>query len=242
MRLQRGKLALRRVLTTDLHQEALSLGLFVPEDVGWQQTHLWCPYCGRCRLSGRFTEGHEALWLRCFGCGTYSQRALQSRRTGFRWEDVRGYRATLSRIRGWYRQAHVPGLEARRVACAGCGRPAPLRVGPMPAAMSMPQWPPSSQPPLLLYARCEVCGSDAQETHEWLLLSLPEAARFMREHPRLRFAGTRPVEAQGHPAFVTTYESVTDGARFEVVSDAETLRILSVHGAPATSDTRGPAR
>ncbi len=62
-RLQRGKLALRRVLTTDLLDDAAAYGLSAEID-GWQGTRIWCPLCGRRRLEARFTRDRE-LWLRC---------------------------------------------------------------------------------------------------------------------------------------------------------------------------------
>jgi RNA polymerase sigma-70 factor (ECF subfamily) len=229
MRLQRGKLALRRILSADLYQEARDLGLFVPEDIGWQQTRLWCPYCGERRLEGRFTAARESLWLRCPTCGDHS-RSTRSPHTDFHWDDRQGYRATFSRIRGWYRMAHVPGLVRRSVACAGCGHQTPLRVELLEGVMPMPA------PRLQLFARCPLCGSDAQEAHDWLMLCLPEGSRFLRDRPRGRFAGVQSLKVQGRAAFITTYESVTDSARFDVVRDAETLRILVVHGQPPQRD------
>jgi RNA polymerase sigma-70 factor (ECF subfamily) len=225
MRLQRGKLALRRVLTSDLQHEALALGLFAPEDVGWQQTRLWCTYCGRHQLEGRFSAGHDQLWLRCPACGSYSH-SNRSARTSMNWDDVRGFRATQARIIAWNARSHLPGLERRRVVCAGCGREAPLRVDPVQRRVGLPDR------RFQLTSRCPACGSLAEEGHDWLMLCLPEARQFLKAHPRIRFAGTCSVNAEGHEAFVTTYESVTDAARFEVISDAQTLRILSIHSAP----------
>lgn len=51
-RLHRGKLALRRLLTTELSDEAVTYGLIQPRDVGWQTTRIWCPGCGKHRLEG----------------------------------------------------------------------------------------------------------------------------------------------------------------------------------------------
>jgi hypothetical protein len=226
MRLQRGKRALHRALVTDLRREALSLGLFVPEALGWQPTRLWCPYCGRRRLEGQSAAEPESLGLRCPDCGPFVH-ANGSPPDGFGWGDARGYRARLARVWGWCRQAHLPALAPRRVVCAGCGRRVPLRVGPLAGGAG------PAAPRLQLSARCAACGSDFREAHDWLLLCLPEARRFLRDHPRIRFAGVRSVDAQGQAAAVTAYESVTDGARYEVVSAADSLRLLSVHGGPA---------
>jgi hypothetical protein len=40
------------------------------------------------------------------------------------------------------------------------------------------------------------------------------------------------VEAAGRAALVTSFESVTDGARLDIVSARDTYEILSVHAAP----------
>jgi len=51
MRLARGKLHLRRVLTTTLRHEAAAYGLVPPlARDGWQETRIWCPLCGQDRL------------------------------------------------------------------------------------------------------------------------------------------------------------------------------------------------
>ncbi len=49
VRLHRGRLALRRVLTTELAEEAVAYGLGIRDGVGWQDLRLWCPTCGQRR-------------------------------------------------------------------------------------------------------------------------------------------------------------------------------------------------
>ncbi len=58
MRLSRGKLACRHVLTTDLRSEAAAYGIVAAENDAWQETRIWCPFCGWHRLLARFTDGH----------------------------------------------------------------------------------------------------------------------------------------------------------------------------------------
>jgi hypothetical protein len=67
MRLNRGKLLLKRVLTTELRQQALAYGLAVPDADEWQETRIWCTDCGERKLFGRFAAGRE-LQLDCLGC------------------------------------------------------------------------------------------------------------------------------------------------------------------------------
>jgi hypothetical protein len=44
------------------------------------------------------------------------------------------------------------------------------------------------------------------------------------------------VETQGRAALVTSFASVTDGARFEVVSARETYDVLGVYRSDANTD------
>lgn len=55
-RIHRGKLTLRRILTTELQEEAAALGLGVVLADDWQKTRLWCPSCGERYLQGRFSQ------------------------------------------------------------------------------------------------------------------------------------------------------------------------------------------
>jgi RNA polymerase sigma factor (sigma-70 family) len=215
MRLQRGRLVLKQALLTSFPDEAASYGLTAGE--GWQTTRIWCPICGDHHLEARFLDGRDVLEKRCPGCAA-ATRSKQSRRTDFRWDDLKGFRPTLSRIFEWHRVNHLPGLATGRAPCPGCARPTPLVVERLSTAV--PQWRISTTCP---------CGARAIETHEFLMLSLPEARRFWRDHPRIRLAGVRLLEAQGRPAVVTSYERVGGGARLDVLAAADTLRVLGVH-------------
>jgi RNA polymerase sigma-70 factor (ECF subfamily) len=68
MRLQRGKLALRRVLVTDLAQEAAAYGLVDESRQEWYETRIWCSSCGQCRYMGAFNQRTGDLVLRCPAC------------------------------------------------------------------------------------------------------------------------------------------------------------------------------
>jgi hypothetical protein len=49
------------------------------------------------------------------------------------------------------------------------------------------------------------------------------------------------VEAQGYEAIVTTFESVSDATRLEVVARRNTFEVLEIHGARDTSPPRAEA-
>ena len=65
---------------------------------------------------------------------------------------------------------------------------------------------------------------------EGLVLALPEGQAFSRAHPRIRCLPYRSIEFAGRPAIVTSFESVLDSARFDVISDYETYEVLGVCG------------
>ena len=67
-RAERGKAALNGVLATNLRPDALAYGLMRPATDAWQETRLWCPGCGRCKLEGRLRPTQGKLVLRCPGC------------------------------------------------------------------------------------------------------------------------------------------------------------------------------
>ena len=68
VRIHRGKLALKQALARpELGTGAITYGLVDPEDVGWQGTHIWCPFCGRHRLAVRVDRRYRVFAARCTG-------------------------------------------------------------------------------------------------------------------------------------------------------------------------------
>lgn len=228
MRLQRGKLALRRVLATDLYREAASYGLGMPDTAGWQETRIWCPLCGQRRLSGRFDRALPELTLRCPNCYARSGIDVVARTT---WPEalggVRGYRPALSRLVRMASAEYRRALVDRAARCNRCGYPARLRLGM-----------PGDVPPLMrdiagAHIVCTSCGYTTNQSLMGLALALPEGRGFWREHPRIRALPEREVEAAGRAALVTTFASVTGPASFAVVSARDTFDVLAVDEAPS---------
>jgi hypothetical protein len=81
-----------------------------------------------------------------------------------------------------------------------------------------------------VYQMCTSCQSRNWTSLDGLVAALPEGQRFLKAHPRVRTLPEQQVEVDGQPAFITRFESVTDQARFEVVSTSDTYRVLSVNG------------
>jgi hypothetical protein len=121
-----------------------------------------------------------------------------------------------------YRVLPVNGV----VRCPGCGDSVPIRRGVPPHRLD------EADCPECIYQWCPRCDIYDIETWHALTWSLPEARRFWREHPRMRFLPEREIVAAGSPAVHTAFESVTDGARLDVVSLRDSLRVVRIEGAP----------
>lgn len=208
MRVQRGKLALHRALTTDYSADAVAFGLIDNSEAGWQETRIWCPVCGAARCQGRFLRDHTDIEVRCVHCHGYYVRDTNVQDYG-----VTGFKAILKRVSAmsygfWLDGA--PGLRSH------------------PHRTILRRWvnPDGSDQ---LQAVCQRCGSDWAATIDGLALFSLEGRRFWQEHPRIRRVAYRPVEAEGVPAILTSYEAVNNRARLDVVLTRDSFRLARVH-------------
>ena len=223
MRLQRGKLLLRRVLGTDLKQEAAPYGLVEGDAEAWEQTRIWCPLCGQARLYGRFEPTSRVLGLRCPLCRDESSATIVNGGNAEIFAGVKGYKAALNRLMVWAHDYYTRGLVTRVVSCMQCGTPVPLEVcldEDEPAGFDHGT-----------RTVCAACGDQSYSALIGLSLCLPEGIRFWREHPRMRTLPDQEIEVAGSRAIVTTFESAGTAERFEVVFRAETFEVMSIHGA-----------
>jgi RNA polymerase sigma-70 factor (ECF subfamily) len=225
VRLHRGRLALRRVLATDLRQAAASYDLPAPAAEGWQETRIWCPICGQRRLSGKLVTSTGEFALRCAGCtpapDVYIAYAQLPNLQG-----IKSYRPALSRLLSWSDELYRRRRTGRAVSCLICGHPAQMQDRrPSDAPEMLPQINP-------LYVTCERCGETTSTAHAAIALCLPEGQRFWKAHPKMRLQPTADVEAAGSNAIVTSFASLTDSARFDVVTTRNTIEVIGVHSLP----------
>ena len=103
MRLQRGKLQLRRVLLTDLKEVAVAYGLLEPAASIFEETRIWCPLCGRRKLHGRFEPRTRKLLMMCPTCSPEPISTLVEGGDMELFAGVQGYKAALSRLVVWVR-------------------------------------------------------------------------------------------------------------------------------------------
>ncbi len=233
MRLQRGRLTLRRVLAGDvgdLGDEAEAYGLVIPGSTRWQETRIWCPRCGGRRLVGIFdTAGAEPeVTLRCPGCCIEPGLHISHARGADILGSVKGFKPALSRIESWAHRFYRPGLVRGAITCPYCGHVSPL-LSYLPASDDVPS---SVQGARGAYVRCHGCGILCWSLLRGLALCTPEARRFWGDHPRIRTLPEREVEAgaNGRPALVTRFEDVTGAASLAVIADRQTYEVISIDG------------
>lgn len=227
VRLHRGRLALRRVLTGELRHEAAVYGFAAPDADAWRETRIWCPVCGMRRLSGRFNAAEGRLLLRCPDCYYHKADGFNSQTCEpDLFAGVNGYKPAFSRVLRSADNYFGHALWADAAPCRRCGHDNPLRRG------SPERVEPRRRTPLAVHVTCELCGSTTDFSLQGLALALPQGRRFWQRHPHLRTLPIRELEHQGVAALVTTLESVTDRATLAVIAARDTFRVLSVHGAP----------
>ena len=217
VRLHRGKIALRYILEHELYEDALAHGL-IPPDVNSisnrQITRLWCPLCGQEHLTGHYDAHVGSLALgcsRCLSSSDYIQAEAPRLFTG-----VKGYRPAVKRLLAWshcYFQAAAQSGNAR---CFSCGSTSSVK---REEACCLPEWPGP-----IIRVNCETCRAAC--TGALSLIFSPSLLKFWQQHPRMRLLHRRPVIMAGRKALLTSFGSVTDSSRIELVQAWDTLEML----------------
>ncbi len=217
MRLERGKRMLRRILLRQSPEEVAAHRLLPPEGL-WEETRIWCPFCGTRKLEGRFSPDRHHFAVRCPGCGgpmlTYSERGEFAPNNPSLFDGVRGYKPALSRALRHSHELHELTSADPVVPCSACGKPTLASFDPER---------------LTVLARCDRCGSEWSNGMPHLALALPEALAFWREHQRVRTLPPREMESHGEGAAVVSIESLTSNSRRDVVLIRRNLAVVGVH-------------
>ncbi len=233
VRLQRGKLALRRVLTTTMHHELVAYDLPSSADT-WEETPLWCYFCGQHRLLGKRKSSEGELLLKCPACSPGSEEALSTNRLPVL-KGVKGYKPLHSRLRVWCDHYYRAGLSNGSIACQACGRMHPLVIS---SFEDLPHWArKGDNSPRCIWRNddrvvatlCPSCNMSSKISSESLALSLPEGREFLHTSPRIRTLPKQQVEVDGRSALVTRFESVTDTTNLTVVSAYDTYEVLRLY-------------
>ncbi len=221
-RIERGKLLLRRVLTTELRPEAQAYGLVEPDEGEWQPTRIWCYCCGRQRLLGRFIHAQGDFTLRCPICSAEgANMAFGIDLTLF--TGVKGYRSALSRLNNAAYDSYAPALGTGMARCFNCQRPTRLHID---ASRSYPARLGADGP--LLFTACEHCRLQSNQVLTGLTFTLPAGQRFWREQSRIVAMPVRHVSAGGRPALLVGFASLISAARLEALYDQQTLALIQI--------------
>jgi RNA polymerase sigma factor (sigma-70 family) len=213
-RLHRGKLALKRILTNELSDDAMALGLIDTRDAGWNSTSLWCPGCGVRRLEAQLDGAAGTLKLVCPGCVLPYNRYIDA--AGDVLIGARTIKPALSRVLQSIHHMFRVQLEDARYVCPLCGDDLPLqRHSEYAVGITCP--------------RCRWRDFESWHSLTW---SVPAVREFWREHPRMQFLSVREIEVDGAAALVTGFESMIDRSRIEVVMLLDTLKIVRVARSP----------
>jgi RNA polymerase sigma-70 factor (ECF subfamily) len=223
MRLQRGKLALKRVLLNEMSL----MGTGEQQKDTWEQTSLWCFQCGLHKLLVcQFNPDEATLLLKCLGCGMHTETMLAQSRESQMFTGIKGVRPATTRLLQWINRYYQPRQETLMAACLFCGRLIPFQHSvPVPSIS-----PASFHHEPGLSNHCVTCNISNWSSLDFMLFSLPETQRFWKEHPRLRTLPQQDLEVAGRPALLTTFESVTEQVRLDIVTSADSFIVLNIYG------------
>lgn len=233
VRIHRGKITLRRVLTTQFAADLGAYGFVAPNE-GWQETRIWCSSCGASRLLMRLSDASDRIKFRCPGCSP------DSRVTTTEYPLTNPHLdALIGKLR---RPATILGLGAAWCAaylrqappdtvvpCSRCGRSVAIRRFERVDTGDR-AWTGDGDG---LCASCENCGEEISCSRRGLVAALPEVQNFRRETSGVRLLPSIMVEAEGREVAVTRVESRAGAAGFDVLTDAGTYEVIAVEP-PAT--------
>jgi RNA polymerase sigma factor (sigma-70 family) len=227
VRLQRGKLSLQKLLRKNLHAEASAFGLIHENDSAWDETNIWCPWCGQARLLGTFQKD-EMFALRCPNCDPHSEDIMAGLDLSKPYHatllgNTKTYKPAYSRLLTTFHPLYQEALKSHTAPCLACGSPVDVSVEHDRADHKRS----SAFSQITLH--CPACGWVSNKSLSGLVIGSPEAQRFWRDYPRMRTLPAREIDVQGSPAFLTRLQSVTSSAELTVISRRETFEILEAH-------------
>jgi len=211
-RLYRGKIALRRVITTQMSQEAAAYGLAEPEEEQREQeTHIWCPMCGKGRLIKYSDPSTKRISFTCSTCWQ-----IASLPHPHLWSGVTSPRSILARQLAWLGDHYWQATHQGVVACAVCGQLAHTTIC---RSEDIPQayYQRGGRSSHGVYISCPACHYEDITPLSHLTLDTPEARQFWRKHPRMLWLPEREIVYGGQSALLSSFQSMTDSAQLDVI-------------------------
>jgi len=226
-RLQRARYQLRQVLSTSLRVEAEEFGLTIDQEVaaGWQETRIWCMFCGRAHLQGlleTFPDEQVNLRMRCPRCA--DQIGGEWIRTGAldTLRGIRTFRPALKHILNrpsWTTQAY-------RQFCSWC-------EGPVTTCLSdsehLPVYPVFPRGPGLRWVRfCSSCGGLSTGNVGLSIIHHPAAQHFIKQHPRWLNVPETLINYESQPAVRVCLVDITSADQLIFLVDTQSGEILAI--------------
>lgn len=221
VRLHRGKLAFRRILSTHLRAAAEAFGMV--ETAPYRETRIWCPICGEHKLVGSYDHELGRLDVRCPHCCHATAPSIWQSDAGDAFGGAKQIRTAL--LRGMadaytsYREALVRG----GITCPSCRHLIPIRFG-LPSGEQLAPYPTRRG----LHLRCEACGCGGSSSLRMFVQSSPEVRAFWEHHPQMRTLPEREIEVAGVPAVLISFQSLTTAAHIDVVVADDTFAWIDV--------------
>ena len=229
MRLQRGKLALRRALSGELGKDLQEYGVRQVNE--WEETSIWCLRCGRYHLKGLFKPDEDFLFLSCPQCGQHTESHFASTSESGLFRGLQRIKPAYSRLHSFIQHHYSRYLDGHSAPCLRCGRTIPMHIVPSLKGLDIQPFPGSwLEDSIGVYQRCEDCKWGDWTSLDGLVLALPEGQSFLRACERTRELPQQEIEADGQAAIVTRFESITNQSRLEVVTARDTFRVLRING------------
>jgi len=202
MRLHRGRLLLRRILTTELQEAAMSFNFNLITGDEWQTTRIWCLICGKQRLLARLPPTSETVAFRCPECSPdphvpefeylLSNASFAQLIGGL----VRP-KVILSRTASWAHMYFRHALAERAARCTNCNQAVDVQVTLSDDLQTL------QHHPHVLLITCESCSTAVSTSFRGLIINIPEVQTFWRHQARIRMLPEYEVEVAGEPVIVT---------------------------------------
>ena len=219
VRVHRGKLAIKRLLQTDLQNEAEMFGLVQSGGV-WRETRIWCTKCGQHRMLGRLDEVEFAL--RCPVCDA-EERSYHSQDNFSDYSQCKTFRPVLNRHNQKMKKLFSTAMQKGGQACRVCGSWLDLKKG-------LPCYAPDSLKDADgLHVYCPDCESGSYTTLDGLALFHPIGWEFWKQEQRVRTLPQRSLEVDGVPALHIPFESVKGGGKLDLIVTADAYELIALH-------------